>query len=83
MRDYRVWLAAEATKAEAVGGTALAVRPDGSPNDPRPHGVRLSVWSCGPVMGLMADVPPCEALVSGMVDEAEAIIKGRLAAMCR
>lgn len=45
--------------------------------------IESSVWSCGPVMGLMEDVPSCEALVSGMVDEAEAIIKGRLAAMCR
>ena len=46
-------------------GTALAVRPDGSPNDPRPHGVRLSVWSCGPVMALIDDVPTCKELIEG------------------
>lgn len=45
--------------------------------------VDSSVWSCGPVMGLIDDVPSCEALVQGMVDEAEAIIKGRLVAMCQ
>ena len=38
-----------------------------------------SVWSCGPVMGLIDDVPTCEDLVAGMVAEAESIIKGRLA----
>ena len=41
-----------------------------------------SVWSCGPVMGLIEDVPSCDALLAGMVEEAEGIIKGRLAAMC-
>ena len=34
-------------------------------------------------MGLIDDVPSCEALVQGMVDEAEAIIKERLVAMCQ
>ena len=33
------------------------------------------------VMGLIDDVPTCEALVHGMVAEAEAIIRGRLAGM--
>ena len=34
-------------------------------------------------MGVIDDIPSCEALVQGMVDEAEAIIKGRLMAMCQ
>ena len=42
-----------------------------------------SVWSCGPVMGLIESVPTCEELVTGMVAEAESVIKGRLAEMCR
>ena len=58
-----------------VGGTALAVRPDGSPNDPRPHGVRLSVWSCGPVMALIDDVPTCAQLIERMVAEAVEVIE--------
>ena len=33
-------------------------------------------------MGLIEDVPSCDALLAGMVEEAEGIIKGRLAAMC-
>lgn len=40
-----------------------------------------SVWSCGPVMGLIDSVPTCDELITGMVDEAEGLIKGRLAAM--
>ena len=39
------------------------------------------VWSAGMVMGLIDDIPTCEALVHGMVAEAEAIISGRLAGM--
>ena len=40
-----------------------------------------SVWSAGTVMGLIDDVPSCEGLIEGMVQEAEAIIRGRLASM--
>jgi len=40
-----------------------------------------SVWSAGPVMGLIDDVPTCEALIASVVAEAEAIITGRLASM--
>ena len=40
-----------------------------------------SVWSCGPVMGLIDDVPTCQELIEGMVSEAEDLIKGRLANM--
>ena len=35
-------------------------------------------WSCGMVAGLIHDIPSCEELVSGMVKEAEEIIKSRL-----
>ena len=40
-----------------------------------------SVWSCGPVMGLIESVPTCEELIHGMVSEAEEIIQTRLAGM--
>ena len=43
--------------------------------------VESSVWSCGPVMGLIDSVPTCKELVEEMAMEAEGIIKGRLAAM--
>ena len=35
-------------------------------------------WSCGMVAGLIHDIPSCEELVSGMVSQAEDIIKSRL-----
>ena len=38
-------------------------------------------WSCGMVAGLIHDIPSCEELLSGMVSEAEDIIKGQLAAL--
>ena len=34
-----------------------------------------SVWSCGPVMALIDDVPTCAALIDGMVAEAIEIIE--------
>jgi len=34
-----------------------------------------SVWSCGPVIGLIDDVPTCKVLLQRMVDEAESSIK--------
>jgi NADH:quinone reductase (non-electrogenic) len=37
-------------------------------------------WSCGMVAGLIHDIPTCDALVGGMVKEAENIIANRLAA---
>lgn len=40
-----------------------------------------SVWSAGPVMGLIDDVPTCAALIARMVADAEAIITRRLPAM--
>ena len=56
------------------------------------HGVVDPDWLCGcawvcalssrhQVMGLIDDIPTCEALVAGMVAEAEEIIRGRLASM--
>ncbi len=42
-----------------------------------------SIWSAGMVMGLIDDVPTCEALIEQMVAEAEEIIRGRLATMVR
>jgi nitronate monooxygenase len=35
------------------------------------------------VQGLIHDIPTCAALLRRMVDEAEAIIQGRLAGMLR
>jgi len=34
-----------------------------------------SVWSCGPVIGLIDDVPTCKELIDRMVKEAETIIR--------
>lgn len=40
----------------------------------RPHGVRLSVWSCGSVAALIEDVPTCNDLMLQMVDQAVDVI---------
>ncbi len=37
------------------------------------------IWSAGQVQGLIHDIPSCAELISRIVTEAEAIIKGRLA----
>ena len=37
-----------------------------------------SVWSAGMVMGLIDDVPTCQELIEGMVEEAEGVISNRL-----
>ena len=39
------------------------------------------VWSAGMVQGLIHDIPTCEVLLTRMVADAEAIIRGRLGAM--
>ena len=39
------------------------------------------IWSAGMIQGLIHDIPTCEVLVSRIVRDAEAIIKGRLAGM--
>ncbi|PIE43042.1 MAG: nitronate monooxygenase [Gammaproteobacteria bacterium] len=36
-------------------------------------------WSCGMVAGLIHDIPTCEALISGIMREAEVLIRERLA----
>jgi nitronate monooxygenase len=59
---------------DAGVGTMIA-RPNTKAPDPRPHGVRLSVWSCGPVMALIDDVPTCEVLIERMVAEAVCAIE--------
>ena len=41
----------------------------------------IGAWSCGMVAGLIHDVPTCQELISGMMSQAEEIIKGRLAAV--
>jgi NAD(P)H-dependent flavin oxidoreductase YrpB (nitropropane dioxygenase family) len=38
-------------------------------------------WSCGMVAGLIHDVPSCRDLIDGIMAEAEAIIRGRLASL--
>lgn len=40
------------------------------------------IWSAGMVVGLIDDIPSCAELVSRIVEEAETIIKQRLAGMC-
>ena len=39
------------------------------------------IWSAGTSMGLIHDIPSCRELVERIVEEAEGIIKGRLAGM--
>ncbi|MCZ8324121.1 MAG: nitronate monooxygenase family protein [Sphingomonadaceae bacterium] len=39
------------------------------------------IWSAGMIQGLIHDIPTCQELVSRIVRDAEAIIKGRLAGM--
>jgi len=39
------------------------------------------IWSAGMIQGLIHDIPTCQELVSRIVKDAEAIIKGRLAGM--
>jgi nitronate monooxygenase len=59
-----------------TGRSAFGVtRPDGTTPDARPHGVRLSLWSCGPVAALIDDVPTCERLIERMVAEAVDVIE--------
>jgi NAD(P)H-dependent flavin oxidoreductase YrpB (nitropropane dioxygenase family) len=35
-------------------------------------------WSCGMVAGLINDIPTCDALISGIMEEAESLIRSRL-----
>jgi len=39
------------------------------------------VWSCGMVAGLIHDIPTCKELISGIMTEAETIIRSRLEGM--
>jgi len=39
------------------------------------------IWSAGMIQGLIHDIPTCEVLLSRMVSDAEAIIRGRLDGM--
>lgn len=41
--------------------------------------MEAGIWTAGVVMGLIHDIPTCEVLVRRIVDDAEAIITGRLA----
>ena len=36
------------------------------------------VWSCGPVLGLIDDIPTCQELIDSIVTEAEDVIKNQL-----
>lgn len=38
-------------------------------------------WSCGMVAGLIHDIPTCQALIDGIMGQAEQIIRGRLAGL--
>jgi nitronate monooxygenase len=38
-------------------------------------------WSCGMVAGLIHDIPTCKELLDAIMEEAEALIRGRLAGM--
>jgi nitronate monooxygenase len=39
----------------------------------------VGAWSCGMVAGLINDIPTCKELLTRMVNDAEDIIRGRLA----
>ena len=39
------------------------------------------IWSAGMIQGLIRDIPTCEVLISRIVADAEAVIRGRLDAM--
>ena len=41
------------------------------------------VWSCGMVAGLINDVPTVQQLISGIMDQAHALINERLAGLAR
>ena len=39
------------------------------------------IWSAGMIQGLIHDIPTCDVLISRIVRDAEAIIRGRLGTM--
>ena len=41
--------------------------------------MEAGAWSCGMVVGLIHDIPTCKALIDGIMAEADAIIRQRLA----
>ena len=43
--------------------------------------MEAGAWSCGMVAGLIHDIPTCEELISGIMREAEAIVRQRLEGM--
>ncbi|MEC9435145.1 MAG: nitronate monooxygenase family protein [Pseudomonadota bacterium] len=43
--------------------------------------MEAGAWSCGMVAGLIHDIPTCEELISGIMKEAEAIVRQRLEGM--
>jgi len=58
---------------ELVAGVYPKVMGDGD--------LDAGAWSCGMVAGLINDIPTCKELLTRMVNEAEDIIRGRLAAL--
>eukprot|EP00211_Chloroparvula_japonica_P007854 CAMPEP_0119124156 /NCGR_PEP_ID=MMETSP1310-20130426/3856_1 /TAXON_ID=464262 /ORGANISM="Genus nov. species nov., Strain RCC2339" /LENGTH=309 /DNA_ID=CAMNT_0007114055 /DNA_START=107 /DNA_END=1036 /DNA_ORIENTATION=+ len=42
-----------------------------------------SVWSCGPAMGLIDDIPSCQVLIERMVADAEYVLKDTVMRVCR
>ncbi|WP_374414480.1 NAD(P)H-dependent flavin oxidoreductase [Novosphingobium colocasiae] len=59
--------------AEQVAGVYYRIMVDGE--------VDAGAWSCGMVAGLIDDIPTVKQLVERIVDEAKAIVTGRLAAV--
>ena len=71
-------LEAEGRTFEEVSSLVKGVRGrEGLESGERDHGI----WSAGQVQGLINDVPTVKVLVDRIVDEAEAIIRDKLAAM--
>ncbi len=58
---------------EEVAGVYPKVMMDGD--------VDGGAWSCGMVAGLINDIPTCQELIDGIMEEAEALIRSRLEGM--
>ena len=43
--------------------------------------MEAGAWSCGMVVGLINDIPSCEELINGIMDEADRLITKRLEGM--
>ena len=52
------------------------------PGSMRSDAVEGGIWTVGQVQGIIHDIPTCEVLVTRIVQEAEHLIRERLARLC-